>query len=536
MQKRNDGQIVAEKKKKGGTKKKMTKKKVTKKGSAINAMDDVTRLEQLLRSDCPCIAIVTHEEEHALQLIQNALMAGKREFSIWSASEGIRGGFFQNDEEEQALQQATESPNVALAGLCQAKPGSVCVTLDLAEHLKEGKTLRLLRDLIRKFSRIKSTLILVDHEDKLPPVVASQARFFRISLPDEKEIRALVTANLRNHHHKSPIEIGISKRGFKAVIRNLRGLTRQQIETIITEAVRDDDRFTDEDLNIVMASKRQLIQKGGLLEYIQTPLALDEIGGLQRLKTWLSHRKNGFQPEAREFGLTPPRGVLMLGVQGAGKSLCAKAIATAWQQPLLRLDPSKLYASYVGQSEQNLTQALEQTEMMAPVVLWIDEIEKAFASAASRSSDGGLSQRMFGTLLTWMQDHSEPVFLVATANDIEALPPELLRKGRFDEIFFVDLPSASVRERIFEIHLKKRKRDPQKFDCRRLAQASEGFSGAEIEQAVLSALHEAFGQKGDVDTDLILAAVEQSVPLSVTMAEKIDALRRWAQNRCVPAD
>lgn len=226
----------------------------------------------------------------------------------------------------------------------------------------------------------------------------------------------------------------------------------------------------------------------------------------------------------------------MLGVQGSGKSLCAKAVATAWQQPLLRLDVGSLYNSYIGESERNFRKALRQTEFMSPVILWIDEIEKAFASAASQSSDGGLSKRMFGMLLTWMQDHKEPVFVIATANDIEALPPELLRKGRFDEIFFIGLPKREARHKIFEIHLNKRKRDVAKFDLDELAEKSKGFSGAEIEQAVISALHNAYSDKMDMTTEMILEILKTSPPISVTMREKIAELYAWAEGRCVPAD
>jgi len=283
------------------------------------------------------------------------------------------------------------------------------------------------------------------------------------------------------------------------------------------------------------AHKRQALHSGSLLEYIETPASVNEIGGLQRLKQWLEQRRCALTDEAGAFGITAPRGILMLGVQGTGKSLCAKAVAAAWQQPLLRLDPSVLYDRYVGESEKRLRDALHQAEAMAPIVLWIDEIEKGFASAAAQSIDGGLSQRMFGTLLTWMQEHTAPVFLVATANDIEALPPELLRKGRFDEIFFIDLPTAEVRQQIFAIHLKKRKRDPQKFDLDALAKASEGYSGAEIEQAIVSGLYDAFTAKKVLDTDTIVHALRASPPLSVIMAERVEALRAWAKNRCVPA-
>ena len=240
--------------------------------------------------------------------------------------------------------------------------------------------------------------------------------------------------------------------------------------------------------------------------------------------------------KGQQSGLPAPRGVLLLGVQGAGKSLCAKAIATAWQRPLLRLDPCALYDRYIGESERRLRDALDQAEAMAPIILWVDEIEKGFASAASRSTDGGLSQRMFGTLLTWMQDHTEPVFIVATANDIEALPPELLRKGRFDEIFFVDLPGPESRREIFSIHLKSRGKDPAAFDLDALTKASDGYSGAEIEQAVVSGLYDAFQAGRDLSTQFVLDALRNSPPLSVTMAERVDALREWSKGRCVPAE
>ncbi|MEM6855440.1 MAG: AAA family ATPase, partial [Planctomycetota bacterium] len=234
--------------------------------------------------------------------------------------------------------------------------------------------------------------------------------------------------------------------------------------------------------------------------------------------------------------LRPPRGMLLLGVPGAGKSLCAKAVASSWQRPLLRLDPSALYDRYIGESERRLRSALEQAEAMSPLVLWIDEIEKGFASAAAQSNDGGLSQRMFGTLLSWMQEHTAPVFIVATANNIDALPPELLRKGRFDEIFFVDLPSATVRKAIFRIHLSRRKLDPQTVDLKQLADASEGYTGAEIEAAIESALFEGFPSRKRPDTQTLIAAIRQSPPLSVTMGEKMHHLRRWAESRTVMAD
>ncbi len=377
---------------------------------------------------------------------------------------------------------------------------------------------------------------MIDSEDTLPGVVKSYAQSFDISFPDENELRDIIRDTLQHFNRKKPIEVGITQNGMTTIVRNLRGLSRRQAERIIIDTVITDQRFDDNDINTVIASKRRMIQQGGLLEYVETPLNLSQIGGMKLLKKWLNQRKETFSAKAIEFGLEFPKGIFMLGVQGAGKSLCAKAIATAWHQPLLKLDPGILYNSYIGQSERNLRNALQQIEMMAPAILWIDEIEKGFASAASQSTDGGLSKRLFGTLITWMQERKAPVFVVATANDIAALPPELLRKGRFDEIFFIDLPKLAVRKDIFRIHLVKRKRIPEKFDLDAMAKASEGFSGAEIEQAIISALHIAYADKKDLDTERILIAIKSSPPLSVTLAEEIESLRQWAEGRCVPAD
>jgi len=254
------------------------------------------------------------------------------------------------------------------------------------------------------------------------------------------------------------------------------------------------------------------------------------------LKAWLAQRKNTLLDEARLYGLVPPRGLLMLGVPGSGKSLTAKAVAAAWQRPLFRFDPSSLYDKYIGESERHLRETFRLAEAMAPIVLWIDEIEKGFAGSASRSVDGGLSQRMFGSLLTWMQEHQAPVFVIATANDLEALPPELLRKGRFDEIFFVDLPKPEVRRAMFAIHLKKRMYDPAVFDLDALVAASDGCTGAEIEQAVLSGMHRAFSRAQKMGSAEVLQALKESPPLSVTMKERVEALRTWARGRCASVD
>lgn len=495
-------------------------------------MDDVSKFTKMVEGNYPCVSIVTHEEFEALDVIRRAARKLKWRMQIWSVGRGVRDGLCPII--TSASKQKTPEP--ALHEFSTGPTRTIYVMLDLAQHLNSSVTLRALRDAIHHITLNRSVLVLIDYEDKLPEIVRSYARTFELALPTEMELDMLIRSTLREIHNMTPLEIGISKSGLAAIIRNLRGLSLRQAKQLICDAVSTDHRFEDQDVNKIIAGKRRMIQSDGLLEYVEAPLTMDEIGGMGNLKKWLRLRKDAFTEKAAEFGLTPPRGVLVLGVQGAGKSLCAKAIATAWQQPLYRLDPGALYNSYVGESERNLRKALHQIEAMSPVILWIDEIEKAFASAASQSTDGGLSKRMFATLLTWMQEHREAVFLVATANDIQALPPELLRKGRFDEIFFVGLPDRQAREAIFKIHLQKRKRHANAFDLGKLAKTADGYSGAEIEQAIVSALHESFENKTEMTTDLLVKCVKASPPISVTMAEHIEQLYQWENGRCVPAD
>lgn len=495
-------------------------------------MNDRERLEQLIRRGHAFISVQTFEEDYALSLIRDVALLVNRPLWLWSVSGGIQDGLLAHG----VSLEDTADPSKALTQFATLRDWPVCVALDLFPHLEDKRIHRVLRNLLHQLGTSGTQLITIDCTPDTPPFVANFATRFDISLPDETELEQLVRQTLRRANDETPIDIDITRGGLRTIVRNLRGLTRRQAERIILDTVAEDRRFDEADINRVLASKRRTLQQGGLLEYVEAPVDLSAVGGLRHLKHWLAQRENAFSETAREFGLGEPRGILLLGVQGAGKSLCAKAIATAWHQPLLRMDVGALYDRYVGESERRLREALAQAERMAPLILWIDEIEKAFASAASRSTDGGLSQRMFGMLLTWMQERRAPVFLVATANDIEALPPELLRKGRFDEIFFVDLPDAEVRRQIFEIHLAKRRHDPKQFDLDLLARVSEGFSGAEIEQAVVAALHSAYANNEQLTTGHISEAVKTSPPLSVTMAERIAALREWAKGRCVPAD
>lgn len=493
---------------------------------------DRDQLEQLILRGHACIAARSYEERYLLELVRAIAIDQQRPMWLWTVSQGLVDGLLAGGR----ILSGTDKPVNALAHLAELRDHSIAVLLDLAAHLQDPAVLRALRTTLTRIESTGLQIVLVDHSDELPAVIAAETTPFAVSLPDEAEVEHIVRDVLRRSNTAQPIRVDLRRSEFQAILRNLRGLTRRQIERIIEDVVGDDRCFDAADVHHVVAEKRRLLMHSGLLEFVETPVSLEEIGGLRRLKAWLKRRAGALSEAGRKFGLPAPRGVLLLGVQGAGKSLSAKAIATAWQRPLLRMDVGALYDRYVGESERRLRDTLRQAEAMAPIVLWIDEIEKAFASAASRSTDGGLSQRMFGSLLTWMQEHRAPVFLVATANDIEALPPELLRKGRFDEIFFVDLPIRDVRREIAAIHLRKHGRDPAAFDLNAIADASAGYSGAEIEQAVIGGLHAAFDANTELTTAHIIDALGASPPLSATMSERVDALRTWAVGRCVPAD
>jgi SpoVK/Ycf46/Vps4 family AAA+-type ATPase len=332
----------------------------------------------------------------------------------------------------------------------------------------------------------------------------------------------------------------MSHKQMAQFLSNLRGLTRMEISQVLADAILGEGKITSADISRAMKAKRQRLRQTGVLDYIPPPEVAPEVGGMDNLRTWLARRADAWTPEARQFGLEAPKGILMLGVQGCGKSLMARYVAAFWKMPLVRMDVGALYDKYIGETERHLRTAFKVAAAMSPCVLWIDEIEKAFASANvgadGAKSDGGLSQRMFGMLLTWMQDRPAPAFIVATANDVTALPPELMRKGRFDEIFFVDLPDAEARKTIFSLHLSKRNRDPGRFDLPAMVNASEGFSGSEIEQAVVAAMYSAFAAKRDLTNEDLIGELSSTRPLSVVMAEKVQALRAWAKDRCVPAD
>jgi SpoVK/Ycf46/Vps4 family AAA+-type ATPase len=393
---------------------------------------------------------------------------------------------------------------------------------------------RVLKEIALGHEQSGVTVVFVSHRFEVPPEVDKLAARFEIKLPDARALRDIVTDEARRHAKANPgVRVRAEPEAIEGLVRNLRGLAAQDARRLARQAIVDDHALTESDLPEVMAAKYRLLNRDGVLSFEYETAHFSDVGGMSRLKTWLAQRQAVFLAEEPPPGLDIPRGVLLLGVQGGGKSLAAKAVAGVWGVPLLRLDFGAVYNKFIGETERNLRDALELAEVMSPCVLWIDEVEKG---VVADSGDGGVSQRVLGTLLTWMAEREQRVFIAMTANNIDALPPELVRKGRLDEIFFVDLPGPEAREAIFGIHLRKRALDPDGFDLGRLAALTEGYSGAEIEQAVVSALYRAHAGQSEPRQADVVGEVLNTRPLSVVMAEKIAWLRAWAGERTVPAD
>jgi hypothetical protein len=493
----------------------------------------------LLRGRHPLIAIRTAEDDHAARMVREAAIDRSLRVVGWTAVRGLHEALTEDGDAAPGTEHAAAALQHLATGWGGAdRDGIVAIMQDLGPHLSDPRTARALRELVHRWHGSDRHIVMIDCEGELPASIAALTTRVEIPLPDEVEIDRIVRATVRELSKRARVDALVTDTDLRMIVRNLAGLTRRQVEQIVVDATLDDGRFGASDLPLILERKRRMLTAAGVLEFVAAPASLDEVGGLRHLKAWVAQRGRAFDEKAAGFGIRAPRGVLILGVQGTGKSLSAKAIATAWKRPLARLDPGALYDKFVGESERRLRDALRQAEAMAPVVMWIDEIEKGFAGAATQSVDGGLSKRMFGALLTWMQEHRSHVFLVATANDIEALPPELLRKGRFDEIFFVDLPDESVRREVFAIHFRRCGRDPAALgiDLDRLAAATEGYSPAEIDHAVNAALHDAYETGGAMTTDLIERAALRSPPLSATARERVEGLREWARGRCVWAD
>lgn len=493
----------------------MTKRGVT------DVLHDLTLL---LNARNPLILLETDELGRADELVRTAAQALKLPFYSWTRTKGLREGA------QLAASKETLLPDAALAEVERLMRPGVYLFQDLGADLGDPLVAGRLRDAATPFLARGGALVLAGGELNVPAALRPLSA--RLPLPSAAEHRELVAEVYREVSSRAYTEVHLTETELHKLARGLEGLTRLEAEKLLTKAMLSDGRLDTADLGGVAAAKKAALGADGLLGYLSAGTGLAEVAGLGGLKSWLATRRRAVtEPEqAAAFELTFPKGLLLVGVQGCGKSLCAKAVAHDWGLPLLKLEPGTLYDQYVGETERNFRRAVRLAETMAPTVLWIDELEKVFA-AGSGDGDGGLSGRLLGGFLSWLQERREGVFVVATANDVAALPPELVRKGRFDEIFFVDLPDAAARRETLALHLSRRERNPAAFDLDALAAATDGFSGAELEALVVAALYAAFAAATDLSTALLLREAESTRPLSRLMPERVAALRAWAHGR-----
>jgi hypothetical protein len=486
-------------------------------------------LALLFRSRHPLVVCETVEETRFEALVRAVAADLALPFSTWSAASGLSPS-------HPADTPRTADLSFSLKIIRASRGDGVWLLKDPQSHLENPAALRALRETAQEFAGSARTLVLVGPLVPRKPELEDLEVRFEFALPGRDELKRLVADVVRRTvGDRGQTRVVLSPAEAEALASDLEGLTMFEAERSLARAIVEDGLLDGSDLVRIRETKQNLVGGGGVLELVAAPEGFERIGGLTRLKKWIETRKEGFLAAGGEGALDPPRGLLLLGVQGCGKSLASKAVAACWGVPLFSLEAGRLLAPYIGESERNLREALKRVERMAPCVLWIDEVEKAFVSAKSSESDGGVSQRLLGALLTWMQEHRRRVFFVATCNSVDELPPELMRKGRVDEVFFVDLPAADARAEIFRLHLSRRGEDASRFDLGRLAESSEGFSGAEIEQAIVSALYEARAAKLPLDQSGLLVALRSTRPLSVLRAEEVSQLREWAAGRCVPA-
>ncbi len=504
-------------------------------------MAEVHDLGLMIDSRIPLIAIQSHEEARAIDTVTRLAIKRGLPLFQWTVTDGLRRlGFGFELQPEDMLKE----PKKVLEHIKRSTTASIFILCDFHPYLEDEPThVRLLKDTAINHRNNGHTVILLSHAMQIPPELRTYSANFRMRLPDSDQLMSIIREEAQrwsdqNHGEK----VKTDNKTLHQIVQNLSGVSFEEARRLARGAIFDDGAITQTDIPEVNKAKFELMDMEGVLSFEYDTARFTDVGGLDALKKWLKHRRNVFI-EGKGAGagesdknetpkLEPPKGILLLGVQGSGKSLAAKAVAGMWNIPLLRLDMGALYNKFFGETERNMRESLQLAELMSPCVLWIDEIEKGLGQG---TNDQGVSKRVLGTLLTWMSENNHPVFLVATANNIQQLPPELIRKGRMDEIFFVDLPEAPVRHLIATIHLQKRGLKAENFDCHRLAEATSGFSGAEIEQAIVSSLYTAAAQNAALTTELVLEEVFKTQPLSVVMAEEIATLRAWAKDRCVSA-
>jgi SpoVK/Ycf46/Vps4 family AAA+-type ATPase len=491
-------------------------------------VNDQRDLEVVIASRFPIIAIESQEESRVLQLLQRIARASSQVLLVWSAAEGLRGGLSADAQSLDPTQALRHIDSTGLAG--------IYVLLDFHPYFGNPVNVRLLKKIALEYDKTPRTVIFVSYQLPVPPELEKLTARFSLSLPDPDAIKAILKEEvLAWESAHSGTAVQGEREAFDTLLRHLSGLCGEDVRRLVRQAIADDGALTMADVDRLVSRKHELLGPDSVLSFEIDTTRFADVAGLRNLKRWLDQRRDAFLGDAGGLGLDVPKGIMLLGVQGCGKSLAAKATAGAWAVPLMRLDFGALYNKFLGETERNLRDALKTADAMAPCVLWMDEIEKGVATS-DNNADGGESRRILGALLTWMAERSTRVFIVATSNDIEALPPELVRKGRMDEIFFVDLPDDAAREEILKIHLRRRRQDPATFDLRVLVQASSGFSGAEVEQAVVAALYAAHAGAKALATADLQAEMQRTRPLSVVMAERVAYLRAWAANRTVMAD
>lgn len=472
----------------------------------------------LIRARYPIIYIATPEEERAeAAILTCAKQQGDRAVYIWDFVDGYQGNL--ND-----AGFGRRNPLQALELLEKLPPSgaAVCILRDFHRFLDDIAISRKLRNLTRLLKAQPKNIIILSSQLSIPEELRETVTILEFTLPGPEEIRKEIVELFTTTGQR------LSDAVLDEVVRTCQGLSLERIRRVLARAIATHGAFDSNDLDLILEEKRQTIRQTQILDYYPATEQISDIGGLDNLKDWLLKRGTAFSEKARQYGLPHPRGLLLIGIQGTGKSLTAKAIAHHWHLPLLRLDVGRLFGGLVGESEARTRQMIQLAEALAPCILWIDEIDKAFGGLESRG-DSGTTSRVFGTFITWMAEKTSPVFVVATANNIQALPPEILRRGRFDEIFFVGLPDQQERQAIFEVHLSRlRPHTLKSYDLARLAYETPDFSGAEIEQAMIEAMHIGFSQSRDFTTDDILEAASQMVPLARTAQEQIDALKAWA--------
>lgn len=483
-------------------------------------MTDEHELELLIASRFPIIAIETQEEQRAIELLKRC--AGRRNLPVFTWS--VTGGWKATN--MQVPLTLPLDPPAALRHVAQVRQPGVYVLLDFHPFLADPLHVRLLKEIAVDYERVARTLVLLSHRTEIPPELDKLAVRFSLSLPDAEGIKEVFRQEVRAWEARNaPRRLAAEREAYAALLRHLRGLSEPDVRRLVRQAIEHNGQIDSSDVPRLISQKHRLLSQDGTLSFELDTGRFADVAGLAALKRWLARRQAPFLDEAGAGTIDVPKGIMLLGVQGCGKSLAAKAVAGAWGVPLMRLDVGALFNKFQGETERQMREVLKAADSMSPCVLWIDEIEKGLSS--SDDGDNGAARRVLGSLLTWMAERKSRVFIVATSNDIARLPPELVRKGRLDEIFFVDLPDAAVREEIFRIHLGKRGQAAAAFDLARLSALTEGYAGAEIEQAVICALYEARAGTGAADTAQIAAEIARTRPLSVVMSERI-------ATRCAP--